>query len=340
MMENEFNMMPYELIISSFNRALSVEEQQQITAWRYLSSENEELYQQITSLDQDIELLPVYQKLNPDSSWDKFKPLLEAKYNPSKTVKLEPSAKNNYLNKLNWILPIAASLLLVAWFSIYQYNNKNHLIIVSTKLHEHKMIKLSDGTSVLMNENTTVSYNRSTYDQYRTFDLIEGEAFFNVIHNAKNPFKVRIDKIDVDDIGTSFNIRKEKQKIIVVVNSGVVSLTNKAIGKKVLVIAQQKAIYDIASDKITSGANDERNYKAWTDKNLQFIKTPLVEVINELEGTYGATIYLEDNSLKNKTLTASFNNQQIDSVLNVISLSLQIKIEKKNNVFHIGNSSF
>lgn len=339
MIENEFNNAPYELIINGLDGVLSVEEQQELTNWRSLSPENEELYQQISLVANDIELLTVYQNLNPDASWNKFRSLIENEENAPKIIPLKSKDKITYLDKLKWILPIAASFLLIVWFSIYQFNNKNKLMVVGTILHQHKMITLPDGTEVLLNENTKVSYQENNYDQERTFNLIEGEAFFNVIHNANKPFKVRIDNIEVKDIGTSFNIRKEKQAVVVVVNSGIVSLANQASGNQMMLKANQKGIYNIASGNIAAITNDEINYKAWADKNLQFIKTPLTDVAKELEDTYGTKIRLEDNSLSSKTLTASFNNQPIDSVLNAIGLTLRIKIEKRDNIFHLRKDS-
>ena len=339
MIENEFNNAPYELIINGLDGVLSVEEQQELAYWRSLSPANEELYQQISLVANDIELLTVYQNLNPDASWNKFHSLLEGEEEAPKIIPLKSKHQIAYLDKLKWILPIAASFLLIVWFSIHQFSSKNKLEIVSTALHQHKMITLSDGTKVLLNENTKVSYEEYNYDQKRTFNLIEGEAFFNVVHNANKPFKVRIDNIEVKDIGTSFNIRKEKKAIVVVVNSGVVSLANQTNGDKMILQANQKGIYNMASDNIASLANDEINYKAWTDKNLQFIKTPLTDVAKELEDTYGTQVRLEDNSLNTKTLTASFNNQPIDSVLNAIGLTLRIKIEKRGNIFHLRKDS-
>ncbi|MDF2430790.1 MAG: transrane sensor [Mucilaginibacter sp.] len=337
MTDNEFNIDPYELVINSFNKPLSVKEQQQIAAWRSSSSENEQLYQQLYLINEDIELLPVYQKIDTDASWNKFKLLLKKDKNLAEVIDLKPR-HSNYQKKLKWFLPIAASLLIFIWFSIHKYNDKNAFTVVHTGAHEHKKITLPDGTEVLLNQNTTVSYDADGYVRERTLDIKSGEAFFNVIHNAKKPFRVKIDKIAVNDIGTSFNIRKETHAIVVVVNSGIVSLTNQVNGKSVIVNAKQKGIYNVTSNNITSGANDEINYKAWADRNLQFIKTPLIDVVKELADDYGTEIDIKDNSLNNKTLTASFNNQPIDSVLNVISLSLRIKVEKRNKVFQLRTS--
>jgi transmembrane sensor len=339
MIENEFNNAPYELIINGLDGILSVEEQQELTYWRSLSPANEELYQKISLVADHIELLTIYQNLNPDASWNKFRPLLEGEEEAPRIIPFRPEHKTSYADKLKWILPIAASFLLIFWFSIHQFSSKNKLMVVSTALHQHKMIALSDGTKVLLNENTKVSYDEYSYDQKRTFNLVEGEAFFDVIHNAEKPFKVKIDNIEVKDIGTSFNIRKEKQAVVVVVNSGIVSLANQTNGDKTTLKANQQGIYNLASNNIASITNDEINYKAWTDKNLQFIKTPLSNVAKELEDTYGIQIRLEDHSLNSKTLTASFSNQPIDSVLNAIGLTLRMKIEKRDNIFHLRKDS-
>ncbi|HWZ16052.1 MAG TPA: FecR family protein [Mucilaginibacter sp.] len=337
MIKNEFSIPPYELIIRSFEEPLSADEQKLLASWRAISATNEDLYQQLNLISADIELLPVYQRLNPDVSWNKFSLLLEKHHEPVNIVELNAKPAGSFIKKLSWVLPIAASLLLVTWFTINQNRNNtiNTVTLVRSGLHQHKKIVLTDGTEVLLNENTRVSYNKYSYNQNRKIDLLEGEAFFTVVHNAARPFKVNIDKIVVKDIGTSFNIRKEQHAVVVVVNSGIVSLINQANGSNVLLRAKQKGIYDMALDNITWRANEEINYKAWADKNLEFIKAPLQDVVRELKDTYGADIYIEDNALNNKILTASFRNQPIDSVLNFIGMTLHIKIEKRDNTFYL-----
>ncbi|GAC1312488.1 MAG: FecR family protein [Mucilaginibacter sp.] len=337
MMENEFSIPPYELIIKSFEEALSADEQELLASWRAISAANEDLYQQLNLISADIELLPVYRKLNPDISWNKFSLLLEKHDKPVNVVELHAKPARGFIKKLSWVLPIAASLLLVTWFTINQYRNteEDAITLVRSGLHQHKKIVLTDGTEVLLNENTRVSFNKYSYNQNRKVDLLEGEAFFTVVHNAVRPFKVNIGKIVVRDIGTSFNIRKEQHAVVVIVNSGIVSLINQANGSNVLLRAEQKGIYDMTLDHIIWKANEEINYKAWADKNLEFIKAPLQDVVRELKDTYGAEIHIEDNELNNKILTASFRNQPIDSILNFIGMTLHVKIEKRDNTFYL-----
>lgn len=340
MKEEEFNITPYELLINSFDTGISVEDQRLITNWRNSSVVNEKLYQQLVLINNDLELLPEFQRINADTSWNKFKSLLEAEqYLPELSESKNKSINSSFNFDFKWVVSIAASILILMVFSLYRYNTNDDVTIEYTKANAHKTIKLSDGSTVVLNSNSSISYVKSKYEQQRILHLLTGEAFFNVQHNVNKPFRVMIDQIEVKDIGTSFNIKKEKKGIVVVVNTGIVSLFNKKNGESLLINANQKGVYSSLSNKISSQQNHDPNFKAYADRKLQFVKEPLQDIVSELEISYGVKINIVDSLLKDKSLTASFNDLPLDSVLNVIGLSLGFKIEQNNEVFYLKSTA-
>lgn len=338
--ENTLDNVLYELIISDLEGSISELEKNKLYRWKSLSKDNQEIYSRISAIYQDAELLHVYQKLDPQSSWDNFKVLIKGKNeNVNHTV---PVLDNNIISiiKIKWAAAVAASILFAA-FLIFHNNKKNdNTFIASTGAHQQKKITLPDGSKILLKENTLITYNTETFDQTRVLEFRNGEAFFNIVHDAKRPLKIKLSEIEIEDIGTSFDIRKEKEKIFVFVSSGTVSLSNKLSGEKAMLIKGQKGICDLASKGIITKSNDELNYMAWADHNFQFIQASLAEVIKKLEEVYGTTILLDDEELKSKRLTISFQNQPIDSVLNIISQTMQIKVEKKDKDFHLKETPF
>ncbi len=337
--ENTLNDVPYDLIISYLEGSISVKDKVKLHTWKSSSDSNEEIYCRISAVYKDIELLSVYRKLDSEISWDHFKPLIEGK--SENANRIVPVSENKIIKvrTLKWAIVIAASVLLAVFYAVFNDYNTN-IVKIFTGIHQHKKITLPDGSEILLNEKTSIDYNTKTFDQNRTINFLNGEALFNIKHNDKKPFKIKVSEIEIKDIGTSFDVRKEKKKVFVIVSSGMVSLSNKLSGEKAVLIKNQKGTCDLASKTIISTGNDEVNYTAWADHDFQFIQTPLTDIVKKLEEVYGTTILLDDEKLKNKKLTISFHNESVDSVLSIISQTIQIKIEKKDNTFHLKGKSF
>jgi ferric-dicitrate binding protein FerR (iron transport regulator) len=66
---------------------------------------------------------------------------------------------------------------------------------------------------------------------------------------------------------------------------------------------------------------------------LIFNKTPLSKIVEQLENTYDISIVIDNAKLKNQTISGSFRDQSIDSILHAICLTLNIEFEKKNNSY-------
>ena len=77
------------------------------------------------------------------------------------------------------------------------------------------------------------------------------------------------------------------------------------------------------------------NAIAWKTGILEFNETTLKELVEALNHTYQAEIVIENNELYDLTITVSFNNQELDAVLNVLASTLDLKIEKSGTRINI-----
>ena len=164
--------------------------------------------------------------------------------------------------------------------------------------------------------------------------LLEGEAYFEVVHDDKNEFLVELGDVVVRDIGTSFNIKTDTGKIQVIVNSGAVSMEHR-LSQKVVLAANQMAIFNCDTKNISYVATAPPNYKAWQDKKLRYVQTPLSVVFQDLNRIYGTRVVYEDSTLKDRKLNAFINHKTEDQVMHIIAASLQLKIVKKDSTFII-----
>src|SRR5690606_6204958 len=86
-------------------------------------------------------------------------------------------------------------------------------------------IKLPDGSTVLLNDDSELSYSLPFDDGPREVTL-KGEAFFDIIHDNNKPFIVRTGNISTNVLGTAFNINARNRNVVVTVERGLVQVSD------------------------------------------------------------------------------------------------------------------
>ena len=188
---------------------------------------------------------------------------------------------------------------------------------------ERKEILLEDGSKVVLNSNSSITY-AETFGETRQIEL-KGEAYFKVHRDTTRPFVVSTHDVSVKVLGTSFNINSYKHNNTKVsVLTGKVEVTSPS-GKKVILTKnlQARLINDL--DFAVSGC-DSNNGIAWTD-NIIFLKnTTLGETAKIIENWYDVTVDFEDTSLEGLTISGKFKDEKLENVLNSIAVLKQLKI--------------
>jgi len=199
---------------------------------------------------------------------------------------------------------------------------------------------LPDGSQVTLNHNTTLKYPKKFDGKIREVKL-KGEAFFNVERMPEKPFIVETNDASVKVLGTSFNVNAypQSKKVEVYVETGKVAMHNKQNENNiVLLTAGDKATLEKNSDQIVKKAVLQNNYLAWKTRKIFFESASLSEVIETLEHTFGLTLNITDDVDQNQTITATFNQQEPDYILDVVALTLQLDIKKDgDNSYSIQN---
>jgi transmembrane sensor len=205
---------------------------------------------------------------------------------------------------------------------------------VITQNKEHKLIQLPDGSTVTLNNNSSLSYNESFDDDVREVNL-SGEAFFAVTKNTR-PFVIMTSNAKTTVLGTKFDVWARDEKTRVFVKEGRVNLAVKqANNSGVILIKNQLSV--VKNNLIPSAPKQvESAYLlGWMENKLVFDKTPLNEICDELKRFYNVNLSLENESFKTYTLTGSFKSKDVDSALTIICLALDLKYEKRNDSYVI-----
>lgn len=275
--------------------------------WQKESAENEQLISDIYLLEKGIPLKKQpTDKARTKASWDKLVIQLD-KPNSAKTTTIQP--------RRNW-LKIAASLaiLAVASFGVYNFLNQTELIEYQTELGEHKTISLPEGTEITLAGNSHLSYFDNFLDAKERKISLEGEAYFNVAKQAiGKQFIVATKDIEVQVVGTAFNVNTYRAASIVSLTEGKVNLTKEGYQNQALV-AGQTAHFNSETNQFDLLTNQTDYWSSWRFQKWSFgDTTPMNEIIQRIEETFGLTIHLENESILKQSASGdiAIDNQAV-----------------------------
>ena len=200
-------------------------------------------------------------------------------------------------------------------------------IVKSNPKGQKSTVFLSDGSKVILNSGSTITYS-SIFDNDKREVKIYGEAYFEVEHEKDRPFIVKTDYMDVRVLGTSFNVKAfENQKSIKVsLTTGQVEVYEhgKDLGSidRIILSPGQTISYDInemSFEKITS-FNPEADY-GWKDGLIYFEKASFNDVVSKLSNWYNVDIKIQGKPKKEWNYSGKFDNYALNNVLHAISFS-------------------
>lgn len=158
-------------------------------------------------------------------------------------------------------------------------------------------LALADGSKVWLNAASSIRYPAAFSGTERKVE-ITGEAYFEVTHNATMPFKVSRGNVDVEVLGTHFNVNAfpEEKEIKVTLLEGKVKVVNRqlAIGNKAsVVITPGKQAVLTADSQFTIADADVEQVMAWKNGLFMFNNTGIENIMQQIERWYDVTVYYE-----------------------------------------------
>lgn len=189
---------------------------------------------------------------------------------------------------------------------------------------------LADGSKVLLNANSRIKYPSQFTDSLREVWL-EGEAYFQVARNEKQPFTVHFRENRVTVLGTEFNILCPPGKVArTTLVSGLVLLSNAQ--QSVVLQPGQEGILLAGESDITVQAADINVAIAWTHNKFYFKNQPLEEIVRKLSEWYDVKILFQENDLRQLKFTIESNRyNNISEVLEIIKATGRINYTQQGN---------
>ena len=207
----------------------------------------------------------------------------------------------------------------------------------ATAAAQRAVIRLRDGTQVTLAPKSRLRYPADYGRAHRELYL-DGEAYFQVAPDSQRPLRVHTAASVTEDLGTAFVVRAyaDQGATEVVVAEGRVTLsqadttaTTAASRTRSLVLgARDLGRLDPSGVATLRRGVDVGRQLAWTRGVLAFDGTPLGDVVHTLERWYNVEIRLADSALAARRLTATFQNESIDLVLQRIALTVGLRVER------------
>jgi len=179
-----------------------------------------------------------------------------------------------------------------------------------------KKITLPDGSLVWLNVDSKVKY-----DEHKAREIwLEGEGYFEVTSRQNEPFIVHAGKLEVNVLGTSFNIDAytPAAKVTVTVASGKIAVGNNGNNTTTLV-ANQQAVYHATTGQLEKNDIAAADASAWTQGQLIFKKALFRDIAYKLERRYNVRIRFSSEQIANSLITARFDaNVPFKNVLGML----------------------
>jgi transmembrane sensor len=233
----------------------------------------------------------------------------------------------------------AVGLLLLAGAGSWYAFRMTQPLEYATDFGETRPLTLPDGSRVTLNANSRLTLARSWDSATPREVWLEGEAFFSVTHQPHHQrFVVHSDRINVEVVGTEFNVYSRHREVQVVLESGQVRLAaaqrTGALADTVVMQPGHRFEYRSDGRPTLKPAKTER-FSAWKDNRLLLEQTSLAELVRLLRENYGLTVRVANDTLLRQTASGSMPIQDEDALLLQISRLFSLKISKEDRMVHI-----
>lgn len=210
----------------------------------------------------------------------------------------------------------------------------NNNALYTSQYGENRRLVLPDSSIVILGPHSSLKATSFRKDMSTREVWLDGEAYFIIRHDASGakPFTVHAGELDVEVLGTEFNVNNYNGRSQVVLHSGKVALQDNT-RKTSRIVMQPGELVEYRADnnryvrrKVATG-----KYVAWVDHTLVFDNTPLNEVALQLHNKYGIRVLFEDSSLSQEQFSATLQQADHKVVLKAIQEAFSAQLQQQDD---------
>jgi ferric-dicitrate binding protein FerR (iron transport regulator) len=194
-------------------------------------------------------------------------------------------------------------------------------------------VVLADGTTVYMNSMSSLKYPVKFTGDRREVEL-SGEAYFNVTKDATRPFIVKTGAMNIEVLGTTFNVNayENNEKIVTTLIEGSVKIHSRDNSRNNVLSPGEQAAFFIDGSKTEIKKVDVNLYTAWKDGYFVFRNARLEDIMTDLTRWYSADVIFNGDAVKNVRFSGKLNrSSSINEILEIMKSSRKVEVQISNN---------
>lgn len=311
------------LLLRYLEGEVTLTERQEVETWLACSEENKKLAKQVYYLSFATKTVDTLMRTDAQTALKQVRGRMR---------------KQQQRQWRQWIQRAAAFLAIPLLLStLYLWVNVNgqdkvNFIEIRTNPGMITSTTLPDGTNVILNSNSTIVYP-SRFDEGSRDVQLDGEAYFEVTKDARQPFMVKTpQKAVIKVYGTQFNVEAyaNDKMITATLVEGSIAMTyeNKQSNwAEQEILPGQEIVYTPAQQQIKVDQADVEVVTSWKDGKLIFRDTPFKEVLKMLSKRFNVDFIVKNPKCFEASFTRVLDKQRLERILEYISVSSSIKFE-------------
>jgi len=316
-----------EILVKYMVGESNAEEQQSVEQWLAEDPAHRRHYQQFLEVWKLSHHAAVPAPRDEHAAWERFKGRLAEKRRSEKPVRTFGG---------RWIR-IAATicLCLSIGVAVYILQTPEGSFVGRDIAANSSVLRdtLADGTVVTLNKGSSIHVAPTALKGRRRVTVGAGEVFFHVARNENKPFEVAVGDVRVTVLGTSFHVKREGRKIVVIVSTGLVRVQYGEFFRELT--PGQRVVIDQDDSTFALDTVAGQLYQYYVNDQFVLKNTPLKEVVDVLSDAYGEAINIERQEVGELTLTATFERDSLEDILEVIAETLDVTVIKEKNTWVI-----
>jgi transmembrane sensor len=322
-----YNHINDDLLVKYLTREITTEEEKVLNTWLSESADNRKYFDHFKLIWENSLSLAARSTIDENEAWKRFRQRTE-KNSRATVVQFTQKNKTNY----SWLkIAVAILFAFAGSFITYQYFFKTKPVqtLQLATIEQVLIDTLPDASVVTLNKHSRLYYPSRFNKDGRAVKL-EGEAFFNITPNKQAPFTISVNDVTVKVVGTSFNVRSFQGKTEVIVETGIVQIIKDS---KIMELKPGERTIATRDDSLFAKKPvTDQLYNYYRSKKFVCDNTSLERLIEMLNEAYDAHIVIENNDLRNLSLTTTFNNEPLDRILEIIAETFNISVVKKDSL--------
>ncbi|SFD63861.1 FecR family protein [Chitinophaga sp. CF118] len=299
-----------DFVIASLSGSASTSQQAMLQEWLSASNSNRSLYSEIKRIWETAGNTP-FGVFNTNEGLEML------------MQQVQPVSHNR------WWLKVAAILLplfvITGWYFYYSSTSHWNTYIASGVLKDSLL--LPDGSLVYLKPGTALHYKR------REVILGNGEAFFRIVKDEKQEFRIKAGNAVIHVLGTSFNVKRTPAGADVIIWDGKVSLEGKS--NTVTLTRGKMGIVDQYTGEV-SGIEGNYEYRCgWANNDLAFNNQALGIVLEELSALYHIQLKVMDPAILKRNVTIRFREIPLAVALAILSETMDLTISNVTDTTYI-----